>query len=320
MRDPTSRALVTRLSTLRPGETRRKRVLQSPFRTAAIALLRNLRVAREITIDTSLGFRFAGVLPEHVSALIWRFGVYEWTTTVLFARILRTGDHVVDIGSHYGYFTLLTASLVGDEGGVIAIEAMPSTFRRLERNILVNKFRNVRAVNLAAHNRAERLSFRDFGVISSSLNTSWAARGVLSGRDAPAKEVAVRGARFDDIVPQDTWPLIRVVKIDAESSEEAVIEGMSGFFAAGGRPVLIVEMGGGGPTDAAHARAIVGSLGAHGYRPYEFDGVTLSPVRVGDDLTYMNAVFLADGFDLAAHGLELGRAATAKDCADAVGH
>lgn len=294
-----------RLQIFKPSEIRWARVAQHPFRSAFIAILRRTRTLKEIVVQSPFGFKFSGVLPEHVSALIWRFGVYEWSTTILLARVLRSGDSFVDIGSHFGYFTLLSARLVGDTGKVFAIEAMPETYQRLERNIALNRLKNVQAFNTAAHSRTERLTFRDFGLISSSLNTSGIARGALFGRDAPAQEVSVQAERFDTIIPRESWPSIRAIKIDAESSEEAVLEGMSGFFAAGSRPILLIEIGGGGLPEAKRARTIAGLLGDYDYRGYTFDGTVLSPVRIDDDLPYMNAFFIAGPDGPASFGLSL---------------
>jgi FkbM family methyltransferase len=293
------------LQKFKPSNRRWRRVLQHPYRALWVSILRRTRTLKEIVVQSPFGFKFSGVLPEHVSALIWRFGVYEWSTTILLARVLRSGDGFVDIGSHFGYFTLLSARLVGDTGKVFAIEAMPETYQRLQRNISLNRLENVQAFNMAAHGRSERLTFRDFGLISSSLNTSGVARGALFGRDAPAREVVVQAERFDTLIPRESWPSIRAVKIDAESSEETVLEGMSGFFAAGSRPMLLIELGGGGLPEAIRARAIAALLGEYDYRGYTFDGAVLSPVRIDDDLPYMNAFFIAGPDGPARLGLSL---------------
>jgi hypothetical protein len=40
----------------------------------------------------------------------------------LFASIVREGDIVVDVGAHYGFYTLIAASRVGPRGLVLAFE------------------------------------------------------------------------------------------------------------------------------------------------------------------------------------------------------
>ncbi|MEZ4982586.1 MAG: hypothetical protein R2769_13585 [Saprospiraceae bacterium] len=47
---------------------------------------------------------------------------------------LRPGDTFVDIGTHYGYFTLLALEIVGASGKVFSLEASPVNFSILEKN------------------------------------------------------------------------------------------------------------------------------------------------------------------------------------------
>ena len=47
-------------------------------------------------------------------------GAYEPYTTSVFQRFLKPGMTVIDIGANIGYFTLLSASIVGKGGHVFA--------------------------------------------------------------------------------------------------------------------------------------------------------------------------------------------------------
>jgi len=62
-------------------------------------------------------------LSELVSTFIYRFGYFESDLSTLFARYLKPGMTVFDIGPHYGYMTLLCATAVGATGSVHAFEA-----------------------------------------------------------------------------------------------------------------------------------------------------------------------------------------------------
>jgi FkbM family methyltransferase len=50
----------------------------------------------------------------------------------------KEGDMVVDIGAHIGRYTIIASKRVGANGKVIAIEANPSNFEMLKRNIQLN--------------------------------------------------------------------------------------------------------------------------------------------------------------------------------------
>ena len=51
----------------------------------------------------------------------------------------RDGEIVVDVGAHYGRYTLIVAKRVGPKGKVIAIEADPKNFDMLNKNIKLNE-------------------------------------------------------------------------------------------------------------------------------------------------------------------------------------
>ena len=59
------------------------------------------------------------------------------------------GDVFVDVGANIGYFSLLTAKLVGPTGKVLAIEAAPFIFEKLFENIQKNGLQHIHALNLA---------------------------------------------------------------------------------------------------------------------------------------------------------------------------
>ena len=64
----------------------------------------------------------------------------------------RDGDIVVDVGAHYGRYTLIAAERVGPTGKIIAIEADPNNFDMLKNNFKLNKLskENVIPLNYAA--------------------------------------------------------------------------------------------------------------------------------------------------------------------------
>jgi len=172
-------------------------------------------------------------------------GSYEPEQTRLFQETIRPGDTVLDVGAHVGYYTVLSAVLVGDAGAVWSFEPNPRNAGFLRRHAEVNGLRQVR-VEQAAVSDAEGTARFDFGTGSGT--------GHLSSDGA----IAVRTLRLDDfcaahaIVP-------RAVKIDVEGAEAAVLEGFAATVDAS-RPVIFLSTHGPGP----HARC-VDWLGARGY-------------------------------------------------------
>ena len=70
-------------------------------------------------------------------------GIHEPATTRLFQSVLKPGDTVIDIGANIGYFSLLSAILVGSTGAVVAIEPDPDNANALSTNVALNGFKNI---------------------------------------------------------------------------------------------------------------------------------------------------------------------------------
>ncbi len=50
-------------------------------------------------------------------------GAYELEEVEFIRSCIGPGDHVLDIGANIGYFTILMANWVGEEGSVVAFDA-----------------------------------------------------------------------------------------------------------------------------------------------------------------------------------------------------
>jgi FkbM family methyltransferase len=69
----------------------------------------------------------------------------------------KQGDIVVDIGAHIGHYTIIASKRVGTNGKVVAIEAHPSNFEMLNRNIKLNQLTNVIPLNYAAYSKETKI-------------------------------------------------------------------------------------------------------------------------------------------------------------------
>lgn len=65
-------------------------------------------------------------------------GIMEGPLTNYYLKNIQLGDKVVDIGANVGYFTVLAAKLVGENGTVIGYEANPEVYSILRDNISMN--------------------------------------------------------------------------------------------------------------------------------------------------------------------------------------
>lgn len=102
---------------------------------------------REETVKVS-GYRMTLDLNECIQRHIY-LKIFETRETALVRRHLKPGMIVVDAGANVGYYTLLSASLVGAAGRVFSFEPSPYAFGRLSAAIKANAIGQVTAVNAA---------------------------------------------------------------------------------------------------------------------------------------------------------------------------
>ncbi|MCB1705905.1 MAG: FkbM family methyltransferase [Halioglobus sp.] len=79
-----------------------------------------------------------GERDQFVSRRIREEGVWEPYETELVLQLLQAGDVFVDVGANIGYFSVVAASVVGDDGAVFAFEPDPDNFRLLQANAALN--------------------------------------------------------------------------------------------------------------------------------------------------------------------------------------
>ena len=157
-------------------------------------------------------------------------GLHEPGTTAVLKRVLRPGMTIVDVGAHFGYFTVLFAGKVGKSGVVYAFEPDPTTFEFLERN--TKRFEHVACVNAAVtdHNATVTL----YRSKKSSHNSLWIRNaGESSG------SISVKAARLDDALGD---AVADFVKIDTEGCELEVLDSMTRLLERSPNITLLVEL------------------------------------------------------------------------------
>ena len=212
--------------------------------------------------------------PEAVSNQLIRFGLTEPGLTAYLLRLLRPGDRFVDVGAHFGYFTLLAAQLVGGDGEVHAFEPTPSTFRVLAANVGLRA--NVVLNQVAVWSHPEIVTITDLGTRLSAFNSLFQPRLEQAQlRRTRVTPVRVEAVSLDDYCRKaGMHPAF--VKIDAESAERQILDGMQRLLDED-RPVVTVEVGDFGISGAATSAELLQALIAHDYRPLELNTGRLRP-------------------------------------------
>jgi FkbM family methyltransferase len=164
-------------------------------------------------------------------------GAWESWLTVFMARLIRAGMHVVDVGANHGYYTMMFADLVGEQGRVAAIEPHPHTVSLLRRSLEVNGFTaraEVFAHAVGAKDGDRVLMYLPEGEPKNAR--------VFNPHEEPhlpqANRLKLRSESLDTLLAH--WPKVDFLKIDVEGAEEAVLSGLNAILERD-RPQILLE-------------------------------------------------------------------------------
>jgi FkbM family methyltransferase len=127
---------------------------------------------------------------------------------------LKAGDTFLDVGSHYGIYSVLASKLVGPAGRVIAVEPHPESLEVLKQNLALNRCENVEVLNLAFSDTT--------GPLALAYNEYCA--GPRRASDPPSAVHAAQGMAGDEALRNA--PIPTAMKVDVEGQEFAVLSGL----------------------------------------------------------------------------------------------
>ena len=169
----------------------------------------------------------------------------EQETMAAFAKLLKSGNLVVEVGGHIGYMSVYFAHLVGPQGRVVVFEPGPNNLPYLIVN--TKKYPNVQVVPDAltdftgsATLYTEELSGQNNSLLDQytvfEANMREASLGEIErGR------VTVGCTTLDRFIDSKHQGMPSFVKIDVEGAELSVLRGMKNCLEAG-NVALMVEV------------------------------------------------------------------------------
>jgi FkbM family methyltransferase len=186
------------------------------------------------------------ILAESKYEWSWRANACHrepWTVDWL-EREVRAGDTVYDIGANVGVFSLIAATLLRDEGIVVAFEPGYASYGRLCENIALNGLSSLVVpvpIALSSSSGLQAFTYRS--------NDPGQSRHEFSAepwtpRTTPAKKYTqpMVAVTLDDAVSLLRLPPPNLVKLDVDGAELVVLEGGRHIFKSPGCRSVFVEI------------------------------------------------------------------------------
>ncbi|MFN3075501.1 MAG: FkbM family methyltransferase [Alphaproteobacteria bacterium] len=170
---------------------------------------------------------------------------YEHETSLLFMRVLRPGDAVVDVGANAGYFSFLSAVRVGSAGRVLAIEANPRNTRQILDSIDVNiDYRFFEKAVVTVDNIAVAAEAADIMFATGGDNDS--NGGIVpekTAHDTPgANEFVIKAKPLDALLRHHGLSHLKLLKIDTEGHEVEVLRGARSLLERSAVDFIVCEL------------------------------------------------------------------------------
>lgn len=169
--------------------------------------------------------------------------MYEPIMSGLFAEILNPGDMAIDVGANIGWFTVLSAALVGESGHVYSFEPAPENFESLKHHININNLNKVELVNAAVSDTSGTadLYLNPYGNGGHSFYNMQEGRSDLTQPTV----IPVKKVTLDEYFETIDCSRLRLIKVDTEGHDVRVLAGAHKLLSKCRPPYVFTELHGG---------------------------------------------------------------------------
>jgi FkbM family methyltransferase len=179
-------------------------------------------------------------LSEGIDFAIYLGNLYERQTRSALSKLVSPASLVLDIGANIGAHTLHLAQLVGPMGRVLAFEPTDFAFRKLRRNLDLNR-------SLASRVEVFHcfLTANDGVSVPNVIYSSWpldVEDGLHAKHLGREMKTGIAQARsLDSILAEHADRKVQLVKLDVDGFECDVLRGASSLL-RDTRPIFVMEL------------------------------------------------------------------------------
>lgn len=167
-----------------------------------------------------------------IDACIYYTGDYEPYLKKHFKKFIKEGDYILDVGANIGFHTLYFAELTGVKGKVFSFEPIAINFDALQKNIKLNQFPQITAINKALGNTNAPMKIH--------IDQDTQNPGAFNLLEKGLKNTIIDCIKGDDYLEGNQIEKINFIKIDVEGFEYEVFKGLSKTI-RNSKPIIIFE-------------------------------------------------------------------------------
>jgi len=184
------------------------------------------------------------------------YKLFDYEESMFLLSRLQPGDLFIDVGANLGHFSMLAAGI--SKARVLAIEPIPSTFEKLERNIALNKLGHlVSCINKGLGEKQGTLRF---------LTDRTVMNRVALDRENNTLDVEV--CTLDELLEGKEAVFL---KIDVEGFELPVLKGATKTLSKASLKYLMLEFNNSGTKYGYSDGEVYEFVTNYGFRPIHYD-------------------------------------------------
>jgi FkbM family methyltransferase len=162
-------------------------------------------------------------------------GWIEPSVMKVLQRFFKPNSVFLDIGTNFGFYTMLAGSQIGPNGHVYSFEANPFLIDFIRKSTYVNGIQQrTTVVNKAVSDRA---GVAKFGFSYTGIGGGSLAKGTEEGSDNQLIDVPL--VSIDSVLPGDI--VVECAKLDVEGNEAATLRGMRDVISRSPDIKLVLE-------------------------------------------------------------------------------
>jgi FkbM family methyltransferase len=147
--------------------------------------------------------------------------------------LLKPGMTFFDVGANIGLYSILAAKRVGPRGVVHSFEPTPATAVRLEANVGLNNFSNIKVNQVAL---SDKRGTAKFYLHQADDRNSLSA--------ISSNSIVIPTITLDEYIAENLISAVDLMKMDVEGAELLVLQGASKLISGRNAPTIMLEING----------------------------------------------------------------------------